>query len=145
MDKLDAMTTQVFDAAPAGSVLVAQIQSGGTGLNIQSASVVVLREPQYKPSIENQAISRAYRMGQSRNVLAYRLLCKDTIDERIMSILGRKKGDFDPFADKSTAAEVDMQNELEVKQEQLNAMFDEEIKRLESLTPSLADLDLPEE
>lgn len=133
-----------FDAAPAGSVLVAQIQSGGTGLNIQSASVVVLCEPQYKPSIENQAISRAYRMGQSRNVLVYRLLCKDTIDERIMSILGRKQGDFDAFADKSTAAEVDMQNELEVKQEQLNAMFDEEIKRLESLMPSLADLDLPE-
>lgn len=53
----------------------------------------------------------------------------DTIDERIMSILGRKQGDFDAFADKSTAAEVDMQNELEVKQEQLNAMFDEEIKR----------------
>lgn len=133
-----------FDAAPAGSVLVAQIQSGGTGLNIQPASVVVLCEPQYKPSIENQAISRAYRMGQSRNVLVYRLLCKDTIDERIMSILGRKKGDFDAFADKSTAAEIDMQNELEVKQEQLNAMFDEEIKRLESLMPSLADLELPE-
>lgn len=133
-----------FDAAPAGSVLLAQIQSGGTGLNIQSASVVVLCEPQYKPSIENQAISRAYRMGQSRNVLVYRLLCKDTIDERIMSILGRKKGDFDAFADKSTAAEIDMQNELEVKQEQLNAMFDEEIKRLESLMPSLADLELPE-
>lgn len=134
-----------FDAAPAGSVLVAQIQSGGTGLNIQSASVVVLCEPQYKPSIENQAISRAYRMGQSRNVLVYRLLCKDTIDERIMSVLERKQGDFDAFADKSAAAEADMQNELEVKQEQLNAMFDEEIKRLESLMPSLADLDLPEE
>ena len=124
---------------------MAQIQSGGTGLNIQSASVVVLCEPQYKPSIENQAISRAYRMGQSRNVLVYRLLCKDTIDERIMSILERKQGDFNAFADKSAAAEADMQNELEVKQEQLNAMFDEEIKRLESLMPSLADLDLPEE
>ena len=134
-----------FDAAPAGSMLVAQIQSGGTGLNIQSASVVVLCEPQYKPSIENQAVSRAYRMGQSRNVLVYRLLCKDTIDERIMSILERKQGDFNAFADKSAAAEADMQNELEVKQEQLNAMFDEEIKRLESLMPSLADLDLPEE
>ena len=134
-----------FDAATAGSVLVAQIQSGGTGLNIQSASVVVLCEPQYKPSIENQAISRAYRMGQSRNVLVYRLLCKDTIDERIMSVLERKQGDFNAFADKSAAAEADMQNELEVKQEQLNAMFDEEIKRLENLMPSLAELDLLEE
>lgn len=71
-----------FDKAPAGTVLVAQIQSGGTGLNIQSASVVVLCEPQFKPSIENQAISRAYRMGQTRNVLVYRLLCEDTVDEK---------------------------------------------------------------
>lgn len=76
-----------FDKAPAGSVLVAQIQSGGTGLNIQSASVVVICEPQYKPSIENQAISRAYRMGQSRNVLVYRLLCENSIDEQITKIL----------------------------------------------------------
>ena len=83
-------------------------------------------------------------MGQSLNVLVYRLLCKDTIDERIMSILGRKQRDFAAFADKSSAAEADMQNELEVKREQLNAMFDEEIKRLESLMSSLADLDLPE-
>lgn len=67
-----------FDKAPAGTVLVAQIQAGGTGLNIQSASVVILCEPQFKPSIENQAISRAYRMGQTRNVLVYRLLCEDT-------------------------------------------------------------------
>ena len=70
-----------FDKAPAGTVLLAQITSGGTGLNIQSASVVVICEPQFKPSIENQAISRVYRMGQSRNVLVYRLLCVGTIDE----------------------------------------------------------------
>ena len=58
-----------FDKAPAGSALTAQILSGGTGLNIQSASVVIVCEPQLKPSIENQAISRAYRMGQTRSVL----------------------------------------------------------------------------
>ena len=63
-----------FNAAPAGTVLPAQIQAGGTGLNIQAASVVILCEPQFKPSIENQAISRAYRLGQARNVLVYRLL-----------------------------------------------------------------------
>ena len=51
-----------FDKAPAGTVLPAQIVSGGTGLNIQCASVVIICEPQLKPSIENQAISRAYRM-----------------------------------------------------------------------------------
>lgn len=93
-----------FDNAPAGTVLVAQIQSGGTGLNIQSASVVILCEPQFKPSIENQAISRAYRMGQTRNVLVYRLLCEGTVDEKIMSTLESKQAIFDAFADKSVAA-----------------------------------------
>lgn len=93
-----------FDKAPAGTVLVAQIQSGGTGLNIQSASVVVLCEPQFKPSIENQAISRAYRMGQTRNVLVYRLLSEGTVDEKIMSTLENKQAIFDAFADKSVAA-----------------------------------------
>jgi len=94
-----------FTAAPAGSVLVAQIQSGGTGLNIQAASVVIICEPQLKPSTENQAISRAYRMGQPRSVLVYRLLCDDTIDERMLDLLKKKQGIFDAFADKSAAAE----------------------------------------
>lgn len=94
-----------FDNAPAGSVLVSQIQSGGTGLNIQSASVVVICEPQFKPSIENQAISRSYRMGQARNVLVYRLLCENTIDERLTDLLEKKQEIFDAFADKSVAAE----------------------------------------
>jgi SNF2 family DNA or RNA helicase len=94
-----------FTKAPAGSVLPAQIQSGGTGLNIQTASVVILCEPQLKPSIENQAISRAYRMGQTRSVLVYRLLCDDTIDERIMNILAQKQKEFDAFADESKAAD----------------------------------------
>lgn len=94
-----------FDKAPSGTALIAQIQSGGTGLNIQSASVVIMCEPQLKPSIENQAISRAYRMGQARSVLVYRLLCDDTIDERIMDLLQVKQKEFDAFADESKAAD----------------------------------------
>lgn len=94
-----------FDLAPPGTVLAAQIQSGGTGLNIQAASVVIICEPQLKPSVENQAISRAYRMGQTRNVLVYRLLCEDSVDERIMSLLEDKQAVFDAFADRSEAAE----------------------------------------
>ena len=93
-----------FDNAPAGSVLVAQIQSGGTGLNIQSASVVIICEPQFKPSIENQAIARAHRMGQHRDVLVYRLLCENTVDEKMLELLATKQAEFDAFADKSVAA-----------------------------------------
>lgn len=94
-----------FNDAPAGSVLLAQIQSGGTGLNIQAASVVILCEPQFKPSVENQAISRAYRMGQAHNVLVYRLLCEKTVDERVIEMLALKQDVFDAFADPSAAAD----------------------------------------
>lgn len=115
-----------FDKAPAGSVLVSQIQAGGTGLNIQSASVVVICEPQLKPSIENQAISRAYRMGQARNVLVYRLLCEDSIDERITELLDKKQRIFDVFADKSEAAV----QSVEIDKRTFGDLIEEEIKRI---------------
>ena len=92
-----------FTAAPNGSVLLCQVQAGGTGLNIQAASVIIFCEPQIKPSIENQAISRAYRMGQVRTVLVHRLLSDNTVDERIMEILREKQDVFDSFAEESVA------------------------------------------
>lgn len=115
-----------FDKAPAGSVLAAQIQAGGTGLNIQSASVVILCEPQFKPSTENQAISRAYRMGQTRNVLVYRLLCEDTVDERITALLESKQEIFDAFADKSEAAN----ESRELDEKDFGNIIKEEIDRI---------------
>lgn len=115
-----------FDSAPAGSVLAAQIQAGGTGLNIQSASVVIICEPQLKPSIENQAISRAYRMGQTRNVLVYRLLCEESVDERITAILESKQAIFDAFADKSVAASESM----ELDDKAFGNIIKEEIDRI---------------
>ncbi len=117
-----------FDCAPAGTVLVAQIQSGGTGLNIQSASVVILCEPQFKPSIENQAISRAYRMGQTRNVLVYRLLCEETVDEKIMEMLHDKQAIFDAFADKSVAAG----QTTELDSQTFGKIIEEEIERIKA-------------
>ncbi|MBQ3371725.1 MAG: DEAD/DEAH box helicase family protein [Oscillospiraceae bacterium] len=115
-----------FEKAPAGSVLTAQIQSGGTGLNIQAASVVIICEPQLKPSIENQAISRAYRMGQTRNVLVYRLLCENTVDERIVELLENKQAVFDAFADKSVAAEESMA----IDDRTFGNIIEEEIERI---------------
>ena len=106
--------------------MLAQIQAGGTGLNIQSASVVILCEPQFKPSIENQAISRAYRMGQVRNVLVYRLLCQDTVDERITEMLARKQAEFDAFADKSESAK----ESLELDEKTFGNIIKEEIDRI---------------
>lgn len=88
-----------------GGVLLAQIQAGGTGLNIQAASVVIFCEPQLKPSIEEQAIARAYRMGQNNTVMVHRLLNVNTVDEQIVALLKEKQEVFDEFADKSDSGE----------------------------------------
>lgn len=95
-----------FSAADAPAVLVAQIQAGGTGLNIQAASVVVLMEPQIKPSLEEQAIARAHRMGQTRRVQVFRLLASDSVDERMVEILARKGRDFDAYARESSVKDA---------------------------------------
>lgn len=95
-----------FTNSKAGSVLVSQVLAGGTGLNIQTASVVIFCEPQIKPSLETQAISRVYRMGQVRNVLVYHLLCSDTIDEDMVKILENKQNIFDEYANESEMADA---------------------------------------
>lgn len=127
-----------FDASEPGSVLVAQIQSGGTGMNIQCASVVVFCEPQYKPSIENQAVSRAYRMGQTRSVLAFRLLCENTVDEHILEIIRSKQQIFDAFADKSSAAAAAAEQDIAVDDKGMGKIIEEEIERIKAENPGLA-------
>lgn len=119
-----------FEEMPAGSVLLAQIGAGGTGLNIQAASVVIICEPQLKPSTENQAIARAHRMGQSRTVLVYRLLAADTIDERIEDMLKEKQAIFDAFADKSAAADATNREESQIDDKTLGKLILDEINRI---------------
>lgn len=93
-----------FAAAGDGAVLVAQVVAGGVGLNIQAASVVVLCEPQLKPTTEAQAVARAHRMGQLRSVQVHRLLSEDGVDRRITEILAEKRRLFDEFARVSDTA-----------------------------------------
>jgi len=94
-----------FSATPGHAVLLAQIQAGGTGLNIQAASVVVLCEPQVKPTLESQAVGRVQRMGQVRRVQVHRLLATDSVDQRLLEILGGKERLFDAYARRSETAE----------------------------------------
>ena len=90
---------------PIARVLPIQIHAGGIGLNIQTAEIVILCEPQLKPSDEMQAISRIYRMGQVHHVFVYRLLSADTIDEILVKRLHDKQKIFDQFADESEISE----------------------------------------
>ena len=102
-----------FKAAPAGAVLITQITAGGVGLNIQSANVVVFCEPQLTHAAEEQAIKRAHRMGQTRDVISYRLIADDTVDERILEILSEKKKNFEQFAEDSVVAVIEKSAQAE--------------------------------
>lgn len=102
-----------FTAAKSAKVLIAQVQVGGVGLNIQAASVIIFCEPQIKPSMETQAISRAYRMGQLRNVHVHRLLCVNTIDERMIKMLRGKQAEFDKYAEESIIGQESLKGQSE--------------------------------
>ncbi|MFI2104946.1 DEAD/DEAH box helicase [Isoptericola sp. NPDC019693] len=93
-----------FAADDGGAVLVAQISVGGTGLNLQAASVVVLCEPQLTPAAEEQAVARLHRMGQVRAVHAHRLLAEDGVDERVVDLLAGKQRVFDDYVRTSSVA-----------------------------------------
>ncbi len=90
-----------FGAQAGFAVLVLQVEAGGVGLNLQAAQVVVLMEPQFKPSTENQAIARVRRMGQSRNVMVHRLIALDSIDEDLVRLISEKQAIFDAYAQHS--------------------------------------------
>ncbi len=86
------------------TILICQIQAGGTGLNLQAASVVIFCEPQIKPSFTNQAVSRVLRMGQTQKVLVCHLLCDETVDEAVAGLSKGKQEEFDLYADESALA-----------------------------------------
>ena len=87
-------------------MLIGQIVAGGVGLNLQAASVVILCEPQVKPSLEDQAVKRAHRMGQLQRVQVHRLLTTDSVDERMLEILATKAELFAQFAAQSEVADA---------------------------------------
>ena len=99
-------TIDEFSASEEGAVLLAQITTGGVGVNIQAASVVIICEPQLKPTTESQAIARAHRMGQLRSVQVHRLLSEESVDERITELLATKRKAFDDYVRASEMADA---------------------------------------
>ncbi len=70
---------------------VLSLKAGGTGLNLTAASHVVHFDRWWNPAVENQATDRAYRIGQHKNVLVHKLICRGTIEERIDTLIDAKK------------------------------------------------------
>jgi SNF2 family DNA or RNA helicase len=71
-------------------VFLISLKAGGTGLNLTEADYVYLVDPWWNPAVENQAIDRCYRIGQQKNVIAVRLICPNTVEEKIMKLQASK-------------------------------------------------------
>ncbi|RZK81364.1 MAG: ATP-dependent helicase [Pedobacter sp.] len=80
-----------FQEDPEKRVFLISLKAGGTGLNLTQADYVYLIDPWWNPAVENQAIDRVYRIGQQKNVVAVRLICPDTIEEKIMKMQATKR------------------------------------------------------
>jgi superfamily II DNA or RNA helicase len=72
-------------------VLLASLKAGGTGLNLTAADHVFILDPWWNPAAEDQAADRAHRIGQDRPVMVYRLVSRDTVEERILALQARKR------------------------------------------------------
>ena len=72
-------------------VFLISLKAGGTGLNLTSADMVIHYDPWWNLSAENQATDRTYRIGQKRNVQVYKLITKDSIEEKIYELQKRKE------------------------------------------------------
>ena len=83
------------------NVFLISLKAGGTGLNLTKAQAVIHFDPWWNVSAQNQATDRAYRIGQTKNVLVYQLLMKNTIEEKIYEMQKRKKAMSDLFVENS--------------------------------------------
>ncbi len=82
---------ETFQNDEGTQVFLISLKAGGTGLNLTKAEYVFIFDPWWNPTVEQQAIDRSHRIGQQNKVIAYRMLCKDSVEERIVQLQQRKK------------------------------------------------------
>jgi SNF2 family DNA or RNA helicase len=80
-----------FQTDPACRLFLISLKAGGLGLNLTAAEYVFLLDPWWNPAVEAQAIDRAHRIGQTRRVFAYRLIARNTVEERVLELQQRKR------------------------------------------------------
>jgi SNF2 family DNA or RNA helicase len=80
-----------FQHNRADKIFLLSLKAAGTGLNLTAASHVIHYDLWWNPAVENQATDRAYRIGQKKNVMVHRMICKNTFEERIDAMIQKKK------------------------------------------------------
>jgi SNF2 family DNA or RNA helicase len=81
-----------FQTDPACPLFLVSLKAGGTGLNLTAADYVFILDPWWNPAVEAQAVDRTHRIGQDRQVFVYRLLCRDTVEEKVAALQESKRG-----------------------------------------------------
>lgn len=89
--KKRAQMVDAFQTDPSVKTLIVSLKAGGTGLNLTAASVVIHYDLWWNPAVEAQATDRAYRIGQTKDVLVYRFITSGTFEEKINRMLEQKK------------------------------------------------------
>jgi SNF2 family DNA or RNA helicase len=80
-----------FQEDPDCRLFLVSLKAGGQGLNLTAADYIYILDPWWNPAVEAQAVDRAHRIGQTRRVFAYRLIAKDTVEEKILALQDRKR------------------------------------------------------
>ncbi len=86
-----ASVVNAFQADDGPPVMLLSLKAGGTGLNLTAADHVFLVDPWWNPAVEDQAADRAHRIGQDKPVMVYRMVARDTVEERILELQARKR------------------------------------------------------
>jgi superfamily II DNA or RNA helicase len=86
-----AAKVENFQNDPNCKLFLISLKAGGLGLNLTEAEYVFLLDPWWNPAVEAQAIDRAHRIGQTRNVFAYRLIARDTVEEKVLELQNSKR------------------------------------------------------
>ncbi len=82
---------QNFQSKDECRVFLISLKAGGVGLNLTAADYVYIVDPWWNPAVEQQAIDRTHRIGQTKNIFAYRMICIDTIEDKILQLQEKKK------------------------------------------------------
>ncbi|KAF7559828.1 hypothetical protein G7046_g4334 [Stylonectria norvegica] len=96
-------------------VMLVSLRAGNAGLNLTAASRVIIMDPFWNPYIEMQAVDRAYRIGQQKEVKVYRILTKDTVEDRIVALQEKKKEIVESALDEAESVKIGRLNVSELK------------------------------
>lgn len=86
-----ATPVERFQTDPESKLFLISLKAGGLGLNLTAAEYVYLLDPWWNPAVEAQAVDRTHRIGQTRSVFAYRLIAKDTVEEKVLELQNTKR------------------------------------------------------